>query len=138
MPLPFRVVLLLSAALCASFVTYVAASFSRAVEPANPLSGVSWASMLAGVAVAAPFWVPALIPARYPRALQGCRKACAVALLLPAGLFGSIVVHHLRGGLDGRVATNPAFIQGVVLTMCCLVCLLVLLWPRASSAKRTA
>ncbi|GAA5175811.1 hypothetical protein GCM10025771_09000 [Niveibacterium umoris] len=126
----FRIALLIGATLCAALVALFGGSFSLAVEPHNPASGLSAFWLFTGLAVAAPFWVSTLIPSRYPNVLRRCRKACALGLLLLGGLFGSIVVHHLQRGLSAFAeAPHPAFVQGAVLTLSCLGGLLILLWP---------
>lgn len=138
MPTSFRVILLVGAVLCGGFVALFGGGFSRAVEPENysEVSSVFW--LLAGAVVAAPLWVPAVFPSRYPVALKVCRQVSAAILLLPTLLFGSIVVHNINRSVSGLGATPSALIQGAVLTVACLVCLVVLLWPELRTyAKRT-
>jgi len=63
------------------------------------------------------------------RSVKLCRRICAILLLYPIWLFGSIVANNVGRILSGFSFTPIALAQGLVLTVCCLVCLLVLLWP---------
>jgi hypothetical protein len=139
MPTTARIMLLFVAALCAAFVAALGSGFSRAVEPDEYSAGTSVFWFVLAVVFAVPIWVPALIPERYPRALKVCRRLGAAALLLPTYLFGSIVVHNVSRSLSGLGATPSALAQGVVLTIACAACLLVLLWPdlRAYAKRAT-
>lgn len=136
MPTSFRVILLVGAVLCGGFVALLGSSFSRAVEPETySESSVFW--LLAGAVVAAPLWVSAVFPSRYPAALKVCRRVSAAILLLPTLLFGGIVVNNISRSISGLGATPPALLQGAVLTIACLVCLAILLWPELRAyAKR--
>jgi hypothetical protein len=129
MPATARIMLLFVAALCAAFFAVLGGRFSRAVEPEAYSAGTSAFWLVLAIVFAAPLWIPALVPERYPRALKVCRRLSAAALLLPTYLFGSIVVHNVSRNLSGLGATPSAFVQGVVLTIACVACLLVLLWP---------
>ena len=137
MPASFRVILLLGAVFCGGFVALLGGGFSRAVEPESYSAGTSVFWFFAGAVVAAPLWVPAVFPSRYPVALKVCRRVSAVALLVPTLLFGSIVVHNISRSLSGLGATSSALVQGAVLTVACLVCMVILLWPELRTyAKR--
>ena len=129
MPTSARILLLFVAASCAAFVAVLGGGFSRAVEPEAYSVGSSAFWLVLAVVFAAPIWIPAMVPERYPRALKVCRRLGAAALLLPTYLFGSIVVHNVSRRLSGLDATPSALVQGVVLTIACVACLLVLLWP---------
>ena len=139
MPIAARIVLLLAATLCGGFVALLGGGFSRAVEPESYATTASAFWFVAGVVVAAPLWVPALIPSRYSVALRVCRWVSAAALLLPIYVFGGIVVHNISRGISGLGATPSALLQGAVLTGTCICCLFILLWPELSSyAKRAS
>jgi hypothetical protein len=138
MPSPFRFILLLCAALCGGFVALLGGGFSRAVEPESYSNGTSAFWLLAGAVVAAPLWVPAVFPSRYPIAFKFCRWVSAATLLLPTLLFGSIVVHNIRRSVSGLGATSSALVVGAVLTVACLGCMVVLLWPELRSQKQRA
>lgn len=121
--------LLLSALLCAGFITLVGSSFSFGVEPEQftPMTFVRWAGL--GAIVSAPLWVPASIPSRYVRTLKIGRLVSAALLLAPTYFFGGIVVHNVRRSLNGLGATPSAFVQGLVLTVACVAGFVLLLWP---------
>lgn len=138
MPTSFRVILLLSAVLCGGFVALLGNSFSRAVEPeAYSDSSAFW--LLTGAVVTAPLWVSAVFPSRYPVALKVCRRVSAAIFLLPTLFFGGIVVNNVSRIISGLGATPPALLQGAVLTLACLVCLAILLWPELRAyGKRAA
>lgn len=129
MPTTSRFILLLFAALCAAFVAILGSGFSRAVEPEDYSSGASVFWFTFAAVFVAPIWVPALIPERYPRALKVCRRLGAASLLLPTYMFASIVVHNVSRSLSGLGATPSALVQGVCLTLACVACLLILIWP---------
>lgn len=129
MSTPARILLLIVAALCAAFVAVLGISFSLAVEPdAYSASTSSFWLVLAAV-FASPIWMPALIPDRYPRVLSVCRRLGAIALLFPTFMFSSIVIHNISRSLSGLGATPTALVQGLALTLACVACLFVLLWP---------
>ena len=129
MPLLSRAVLLMSATLCGGFFALSGAGFSRAAEPEQLSNSILVFWFVAGVALAIPLWLPAIVPPRYPRFLKVCRRVCAVLLLFPTWLFGTIVGNNVGRILSGFSFTPIALAQGLVLTGCCLVCLFVLLWP---------
>lgn len=91
MPLLSRVVLLMSATLCGGFFALSGAGFSRAAEPEQFSNSILVFWFVAGVALAIPLWLPAIVPQRYPRFLKVCRRVCAVLLLFPTWLFASSV-----------------------------------------------
>lgn len=129
MSLLSRAILLISAALCGGFFALSGAGFSSAVEPDQFSNNTLVFWFAAGVALAIPLWLPAVVPERYPRFFKVCRRACAVFLLYPTWLFGGIVVNNVVRILSGFSFSPIALAQGSVLTGCCLVCLFVLLWP---------
>lgn len=129
MPLYSRAVLLVSAVLCGGFFALSGAGFSWAVEPDQFSNSTFVFWFVAGVALAIPLWLPAVVPARYPRVFKTCRRACAAFLLFPTWLFSSIVVNNVGRILSGFSFTPIALAQGSILTGCCLVSLFVLLWP---------
>lgn len=129
MPLLSRAVLLISAALCGGFFALTGAGFSWAAEPDQFSNSTLVFWFAAGAALAIPLWLPAVVPARYPRFFKFCRRACAALLLYPTWLFGSIVAHNVGRIVSGFSFTPIALAQGLVLAGCCLVCLFVLLWP---------
>jgi len=129
MPLLSRAVLLISAALCGGFFALSGAGFSWAAEPGQFSNSTLVFWFIAGAAFATPLWLPAVFPVRYPRGVKLCRRICAILLLYPIWLFGSIVANNVGRILSGFSFTPIALAQGLVLTVCCLVCLLVLLWP---------
>jgi len=129
MPKLARLYLLLSAIISGGFIALLGATFSVSVEPEQftVASVAIW--FVAGTIVAAPLWIPALIPARFPTTLKVSRLVGAIVLLLPTCLFGSIVVHNVSRALSGLGATTSALVQGVILTSVCASCVLVLVWP---------
>jgi len=122
----FRVILLIGATLCWAFVAMNGFAFSDAVEPESN-SFLFWG--VVGAVVASPLWVPAAIPSRHPSALMACRWLSAFFLLFPTLMFGSIVVSQVNRELSGLGASARGLTQGAVLTVTCLVCLVILLWP---------
>ena len=136
MPTPARIFLLFSAALCAAFFVVLGGGFSRAVEPEEYSTSTSAFWFVSAAVFASPLWGPALIPGRYPRVLNACRRLGAAALLFPTFMFSSIVVHNHSRSASGLGATPSALVQGIVLTIACVACLLVLLWPDLRIAKR--
>ena len=139
MPTSFRFALLIGAVLCGGFVALLGGSFSRAVEPETYSTGASVFWVLAGAIVATPLWVPAIIPSRYPVALKVCRRVSAAVLCLPTWLFGGIVWNNVSRSISGASATPSALAQGAVLTLVCLACMVILLWPELRPyAKRAA
>lgn len=132
-----RSVLLIAAMLCAGFVTMVGSGFSLGVEPNRYtyMTFLYWAAL--GAAVAAPLWVPTLIPSRYVRTLKISRYICAVILLAPTYFFGGIVVHNIKRSLTGLGASPSALLQGVVLTSACVLGVALLLWPLLRSHRAT-
>ena len=99
------------------------------MEPEQYSNGTVIFWFFGGVALTVPQWVPAVFPSRYPRGLKMCRRVCALLLLFPTWLFGTIVVHNVSRSFAGLGATPIALAQGVVLTLSCIVCLFVLLLP---------
>lgn len=122
-----RSVLLLSAMLCAGFVTLMGSTFTLGVEPERYtiMTFVRWAVL--GVAVAAPLWVTTIIPSRYVRTLTISRYVCAALLLAPTYFFAGIVIHNVKRSLSGLGATPSALLEGIVLTGACLTGLILLL-----------
>lgn len=138
MPMAFRIALLLGGLLCGGFVALLGGAFSQAVEPESYSTSTAAFWVAAGAAVVAPLWIPAMVPSRYVIALKVCRWLGALVLLVPTTLFGSIVVHNIDRSISGLGAASPALAQRAVLTVTCLLCLTVLLWPeRRTGAKRT-
>lgn len=129
MPTSARILLLLVAVLCAASLAVLGGGFSRAVEPEEYSNTTSVFWLVSGAVFAAPLWVPALIPGRYTRMLNACRRLGAAALLLPTFMFSSTVVHQISRSVSGLGATPSSLVQGIVLTIACVACLLVLLWP---------
>lgn len=129
MSLLSRIILLMCAALCGGFLALSGVSMSYALEPEDHSSGVSFFWLATGALIAAPFWMPALIPSRYPFALQVGRWIGAVFLLFPTMLFGSIVWHNISRSVSGLGATPSAFMLGTVLTAASVLCIAVLVWP---------
>jgi hypothetical protein len=138
MPASFRLILLLGAILCGGFVALLGGGFSRAVEPEAYSAGTSAFWLLAGAIVAAPLWVPAIFPSRYAVALKFCRWVSAAALLVPTLLFGSIVWHNISRSVSGLGATSLALVQGALLTVVCLVCMVILMWPELRTCAKRA
>lgn len=137
MPTSARILLLLVAALCAAFFAVLGGGFSRAVEPEAYAASTSVFWFVSAAVFASPLWVPAMIPDRYPRVLNVYRRLAAAALVLPASMFASIAGHNISRSMSGLGATPSALVQGLVLTIACAACLLVLLWPDLRShAKR--
>lgn len=130
-----RSVLLIAAMLCAGFVTMVGSGFSLGVEPNRYtyMTFLYWAAL--GAAVAAPLWVPTLIPSRYVRTLTISRYVCAAILLAPTYFFGGIVVHNVNRSWSGLGAIPSALLQGVVVTGACVTGLVLLLWPLVRGRK---
>ena len=124
-----RSVLLLAAMLCGGFVAFGGVGFSAAVEPDGDATSTWVAWCIAGAIVAAPLWLPALVPNRLPHALKVCRRVSAALLVLPTCLFGSIVVHNLGRAVSSMGVASAALAQGAVLSVACIVCLFILLRP---------
>ena len=132
-----RLILLIGAALCGGFVVILGSGFSQAVEPQSYSAGISAFWVFAGAVVAAPLWVPAIIPSHFPNALKNSRRVSAAMLLFPTFSFGSIVWHNISRSFSGLGATPSALFQGLLLTTVCLAGLVILLWPELSAyAKR--
>lgn len=112
MPLLSRAFLLISAALCGGFFALSGAGFSLAAEPDQFSKSALVFWFVAGMALAIPLWLPAVVPARYPRFFKACRRACAILLLFPTWLFGSIVVNNVGRILSGFGFTPIALAQG--------------------------
>lgn len=129
MPLPARLFLLASAAICGAFVASLGGSFARAVEPESYTAGTSLFWFLTAAVFVAPLWAPAAIPNRYPVVQKIGRRVGAAALLIPLFIFGGIVVHNLQRSIAGLGASPVALAQGAVLTLLCVTCFLILLWP---------
>ena len=129
MSLISRCILIVSAAICGGFFAISGAGVSWAMEPEQYSTGTVIFWFFGGVALTVPQWVPAVFPSRYPRGLKMCRRVCALLLLFPTWLFGTIVVHNVSRSFAGLGATPIALAQGVVLTLSCIVCLFVLLLP---------
>jgi hypothetical protein len=129
----FRFILLLCAVICGGFVALLGGGFSQAVEPQSYSAGTSAFWFLAGAVVAAPLWVPAIIPAHFPNALKNSRWVSAALLLFPTFLFGSIVWHNISRSFSGFGAIPSALFQGLLLTSACLAGLVILLWPELST-----
>lgn len=129
MSTPTRLVLLAAAALCGAFVALLGGGFSHAVEPENYTASTSVFWFLVAAFFAAPLWVPASIPNRYPVAQMICRWIGATALLFPIFMFGGIVVHNINRSMSGLGASSAALGQGAVLTLLCVACFSILLWP---------
>ena len=124
-----RVVLLATAALCGAFVALLG----------SYTTGTSLFWFVAAAFVASPLWVPASIPNRYRLVQMICRWFGAAALLIPIFMFGSIVVHNVTRSLSGLGASPDALAQGTVLTLLCLACVSILLWPEVRRhVKRAA
>ena len=133
MQILFRFILLLGAAICGGFVVFLGSDFSQAVEPQSYSAGISAFWFLAGAVVAAPLWVPAIIPSYFPNALKNSRRVCAGLLLFPTFLFGSIVWHNISRSFSVLGAIPSALFQGLLLTTACFAGLVILLWPELST-----
>ena len=129
MSLISRCILIVSAAICGGFFSISGAGVSLAMEPEQYSTGTVIFWFFGGVALTVPLWVPAVFPSRYPRGLKVCRRVCALLLLFPTWLFGTIVVHNVSRAFAGLGATPIALAQAAVLTLSCIVCLYVLLLP---------
>lgn len=129
MPLLVRLSLFMFAAICGAFVTLSGVSLSYGLEPYHFSFRTAAFWVLAGLAVALPLWLPALIPNRFSRMLKFVRWLGALTLTLPTYLFGSIVTHNISRSLNGLGATPSALAQGLVTTSACVAGLVILLWP---------
>lgn len=138
MSLISRCILIVSAAICGGFFAISGAGISWAMEPEQFSIGTDIFWFFCGVALTVPLWVPAVFPSRYPRGLKVCRRVCALLLLFPTWLFGAIVVHNVSRAFAGLGVTPIALAQGVVLTLCCVVCLFVLLLPEFRRNERAS
>ncbi|MYM85459.1 hypothetical protein GTP44_26460 [Duganella sp. FT50W] len=118
-----RIILLICAMLCGGFLTLSGASFSYALEDDGYSRGTSVFWLVVGALFSAPFWIPALIPSRYPLALQIGRWVGAALLLFPTLLFGSIVWHNISRSISDLGATPSVLILGIVLTTACFTCI---------------
>ena len=129
MPPISRFFLLVTAAICGGFFTLSGAGVSRAMEPEQFTAGTILFWFLGWVALTIPLWLPALFPSRHTHSFKICRRICALLLLYPTWLFGTIVTHNVSRAFAGLGATPVALAQGLILTLCCLACLFVLLLP---------
>lgn len=137
MPILLRLILLLGAALCGGFIALLGSGVSQALDAETYSTGISIFWFFAGAVVAAPLWVPAIIPSHFPNALKNSRRVSAAILLFPTFLFGSIVWHNISRSFSGLGATPSALFQGALLTIVCLAGLVILMWPELSAyAKR--
>lgn len=137
MTTPARLLLLAAAILCGGYVALLGDSLSAALEPQRHTSAATLFWVAAGAVIAAPMWVPAMIPARFARLAKICRWLGALTLLVPALLFGSIVTHNLGRAIAGTGATPSALFAGLALSAACLAALATLLWPELRMRKRT-
>lgn len=128
-----RFILLVVAAISGLFVAFFGSSFSHANESHSYIEGISVAWLLAGALVVTPLWIPAIIPSRFPNALQKCRRISAILLLFPTFLFGSIIVYNIIGCYNWFGALPPSLHQGIELITPCVIGLLILLWPEISA-----
>ena len=137
MPALARSTLLIVAILVGTVVALLGGGFSRAVEPEDYSASTSAYWLVVGAVCAAPFWVPALVPGRYSRAVKICRRVGAAALLPPTYMFAGIVVHNVDRILSGLGATPSAMFLGGALAIACAGCFVLLLRPDISAhAKR--
>ena len=109
----------------ASWYVRVGYEFSAAVEPehADIATMLFWA--LFGIVVAAPAWLPALVPVKHPRSFLAARWIGAIGVIPLGALFGSIVAHQL-GVLHGLGdPSHQALLEGTALTLGCVIALVI-------------
>ena len=129
MLLTVRIFLVGAAALCGGFFASLVAGFGAAVEPGSYEETRSFTWVVLSAVLGWPFWLPAVIPNRFPRLLCALRRIGAAYAVLGVVAFGSIVSHNIVRHFSGLGATPSALLEGVVLTSVCLLCLILLLWP---------
>ncbi len=124
-----RAILLLGAALCGGFIFLLGSTTSLALEPdrLGPRTAIFW--FAAGLLASLPLWLPAVVPNRFSITQKACRWVCALLLLFPTYLFGTIVSHNLSKSISILRAEPSALIQGIVLTTVCLAGIVILVWP---------
>ncbi len=133
MPLWMRMCLLLAAVTLGGSFTFLGDSFSHAVEPDRYDGGVRTFWIMAGIVLASPMWIPAVLPDRHRRLRDWCRWIGAAVLLLPLVFFGSIVVHNVERWRGGGPPETLLF--GLSTTATCVVSILILLWPELEARR---
>jgi|GEM_PF-3950695 len=123
-----RCFLLINAALCAGFIGLAGTGFAELAEPSrvDAWTYVFWA--LAALLVAAPLWIPALVPERHPAFFKLVRWLGAIALVLPILLFTKMFAEQTR--MSGLASLfEPTFPMVLVLLSFCLTSWTLLLRP---------
>ncbi len=132
-----RVLLVLAAMLVGLLVCGVGHSFSYAVDPGESQTAALAFWILVGAAVAAPMWVPASIPASYPRLLLACRWLGAFALLPHLYLATSTLGRNAKSLASGHGVTLSGIATALVLTGVVAGCIVLLLRGSRRAAAQT-
>jgi hypothetical protein len=131
MTLVARLFLLVLAAACAFALASAGWGFGCAVEAdrCGLLTTAFW--VVLGVAFASPFWLPAVVPARFPRTLRIVRWIGAVASAGPLLLFGSVVESQLHRAAESTTLWPAGMMAGM-----CAVAVVVLLRAELAAVRR--
>ena len=123
-----RYFLLITAALCAAFITIAGAGFAAMSEPAKTdvWTYVFWT--LIALVLTAPLWLPALVSTRHPLFFRICRWLGALGLVPPILLFSKMASEQPRLGV-GSLLTSTVSMATLVLLACCLTSWVLLLRP---------
>lgn len=136
MPMLFRLILLLAAVLCGGFVAISGNHVAQVVSNGPSYTGISFYWIINGALIAAPLWLPAVIPSSFQTTLRIFRILSSIALLFPTYLFGSIFWNNIYRFFSGLGATPSAFYLGSILTTACLSGITILLWPELKCLAR--
>src|SRR5688572_763940 len=124
-----RISLLMISLLCGGYVAVQGMSFSRAVEPELYGIGTTLFWLAIGAVATSPLWLPATVPAKFPRALIVARVAGAIGALVLAMFLGLSAVHNISRALSGLGANLGVLAQSLGLSSACLLGLVLLLRP---------
>jgi len=92
--------------------------------------------LAAGVLVAAPFWAPAIVPAKLQRTRLVVCGLGALGCLTLLVFFGLSATHGIGRVTSGLGAVSPVLLINVLLSLSCIVGAAVLLWPTPRGASR--
>lgn len=121
-----RLALILLGTVWACHVAFFGIEFSLAVEPEafNTFSAVYW--LVVGFIVASPLWIPALVPAQYPRTLGLAAIVGAAGTIGLVVVSGSIVFKQTVRLASGYSFHWPALFHGLVLLAACILGLVLI------------
>ena len=132
-----RALLVLAAMLVGLFVAGVGRSFSYVADPGESQTAALAFWILVGAAVTAPMWVPASVPASYPRFLLACRWLGAVALLPHLYIVTSTLGRNVKSLASGHGGTPSGIVTTLVLTGVVAGCIVLLLRGSRRAAAQT-